>query len=145
MHDTKHCGFCGEEIKSVALKCRYCGETVDAALRAAEEAKQMVRDQARVGRDSPIIVSNNNAASSAASAAAVAVVPRAWAYRRWRGPGIIALGFSMFVVAACLTSGSEPLGAPGVIGSAIGLLSIPVFFVGVIVTAVQCVTRLFGG
>jgi hypothetical protein len=37
---TKRCVYCGEEILAVALKCKHCGEILDPALRAAEEAKR---------------------------------------------------------------------------------------------------------
>lgn len=37
---TKECPYCSEEILLKAVKCKHCGEIVDAALRAAEEAKQ---------------------------------------------------------------------------------------------------------
>lgn len=37
---TKACPFCGEDILNEAKKCKHCGETVDVALRAAEEAKK---------------------------------------------------------------------------------------------------------
>jgi len=32
------CPFCAEQVLARAKKCRHCGETIDAALRKAEEA-----------------------------------------------------------------------------------------------------------
>ena len=29
MKDTKICPYCGEEIKAVAKKCRFCGQWLD--------------------------------------------------------------------------------------------------------------------
>ena len=37
---TQKCPFCAEFISSDAKKCKHCGETIDVALRAAEEAKR---------------------------------------------------------------------------------------------------------
>jgi len=37
---TKACPFCGEQILLEAKKCKHCSETVDVALRAAEDAKR---------------------------------------------------------------------------------------------------------
>src|SRR4051812_37164471 len=37
---TQECPFCASEIPAKAKKCRECGETVDVALRAAEEARR---------------------------------------------------------------------------------------------------------
>src|SRR5262249_40490156 len=34
----KLCPFCAEQIQAEALKCKHCGETIDPALRAAEES-----------------------------------------------------------------------------------------------------------
>lgn len=45
--ELKACAFCGEDVLAVAKKCKHCGETLDVALRAAEEAKR----EARRGRD----------------------------------------------------------------------------------------------
>ena len=36
--DTMECPFCAEQISARAKKCRYCGETLDAGMRKAEEA-----------------------------------------------------------------------------------------------------------
>jgi TM2 domain-containing membrane protein YozV len=35
---TVECPFCAEQISARAKKCRHCGETIDVALRKAEEA-----------------------------------------------------------------------------------------------------------
>lgn len=40
MNETKTCPFCSEEVHINAKKCKHCGETIDVALRAAEEAKR---------------------------------------------------------------------------------------------------------
>lgn len=39
--DRKACPFCGELVLAIAKKCKHCGETLDVALRAAEEAKRL--------------------------------------------------------------------------------------------------------
>lgn len=49
--ETMDCPFCTAEIPSAALKCKHCGETVNAAMRAAEEAKRTVSKPRRRDRD----------------------------------------------------------------------------------------------
>jgi DNA-directed RNA polymerase subunit RPC12/RpoP len=36
----KECPYCSEQIMATAKKCKHCGETIDVALRSAEEAKR---------------------------------------------------------------------------------------------------------
>lgn len=60
---VRTCGFCGERIQPTALKCRHCGETLDPALRSAEEAKRMAEMASR-SHAGNVIISNNLAASS---------------------------------------------------------------------------------
>jgi hypothetical protein len=45
--ETMACPFCNERISKNAKKCRFCGETVDVALRAAEEARNEARRSSR--------------------------------------------------------------------------------------------------
>lgn len=49
--DYTDCAFCGEEILTKAKKCKHCGEVLDVALRAAEEAKSEARRDTGRGRD----------------------------------------------------------------------------------------------
>jgi hypothetical protein len=63
------CPFCDETISRAAKKCKHCGETVDVALRAAEEAKRAVENK------NPMVFMNAGGASSSSSASAAATAP----------------------------------------------------------------------
>src|SRR5436305_382303 len=46
------CPMCGETILANAKRCKHCGETLDLALRVAEEAKKEAQRASRRGRSS---------------------------------------------------------------------------------------------
>jgi len=48
---AKPCPFCAEPVRPEAKKCRHCGETLDPALRAAEEARRDAKRARRTRRD----------------------------------------------------------------------------------------------
>jgi hypothetical protein len=49
----KDCPFCGEEVLATAKKCKHCGETLDVALRSAEEARRVAEHSSRGGGAAP--------------------------------------------------------------------------------------------
>jgi hypothetical protein len=54
---TKACDFCGEEILVIARKCKHRGETLDPALRTAEEAKRLaVRSSGSAAAASTVVI-----------------------------------------------------------------------------------------
>ena len=59
--EVKECPFCGEEVLAVAKKCKHCHETIDVALRAAEEAKRAAE---RKDREQPMVFMNAGGGSS---------------------------------------------------------------------------------
>jgi predicted RNA-binding Zn-ribbon protein involved in translation (DUF1610 family) len=59
----KECPFCGEQVLEVAKKCKHCGETIDVALRVAEEAK-------RAAEKGPQVFMNAGGGGAAASSSA---------------------------------------------------------------------------
>jgi TM2 domain-containing membrane protein YozV len=46
--------MCGEQVLNVAKKCKHCGETLDVALRAAEEARRTAEQLANRRQDSVV-------------------------------------------------------------------------------------------
>ena len=45
------CPFCGEGVRERAKRCRHCGETLDVALRAEEEAERRAEEEERRERE----------------------------------------------------------------------------------------------
>jgi len=41
------CPFCGEQVLATAKKCKHCGETLDVALRSAEEDRRIAEHSSR--------------------------------------------------------------------------------------------------
>ena len=54
---TRACPFCDSKISVSAKKCKHCGETVDVALRAAEEAlRQSNRRDSASGSQQQVVI-----------------------------------------------------------------------------------------
>ena len=63
---TQKCPFCHEDISIHAKKCKHCGETIDVALRAAEEAKR--------SNANPMVFMNAGGGAAAAASSRPSVV-----------------------------------------------------------------------
>ena len=62
---TQKCPYCAEMVSAEAKKCKHCGETLDVALRAAEEVKRSQSNQ-------PMVFMNAGGGASSSSAASAA-------------------------------------------------------------------------
>ena len=63
---SKECPFCSEDVKLNAKKCKHCGETIDVALRAAEDARRQSNS------NTPNVFMNAGGGGAAAGSAAAA-------------------------------------------------------------------------
>jgi hypothetical protein len=93
--EVKTCPFCGESILGVALKCKHCGETVDVALRTAEEASRLAKRQSQ-----PVVFMNAggggaSSSSSSSSSAAAAAAGTDYVRQRYVPPFPHALYFAL--------------------------------------------------
>jgi hypothetical protein len=71
--DYKDCPFCGEEVLTTALKCKHCGETLDPALRTAEEPRSRRRPSAAAAVSNTIIVQQPSRAAHSLGIAALVI------------------------------------------------------------------------
>jgi hypothetical protein len=131
--DGKDCPFCGERIQAVAKKCRHCGEIIDVALRAAEEAKLLART-----RQQPLILNNNISTSSSAAASASTGYRRASVFR----------SFLRFVAVSCvlLFGGVIVLGSGHTqLGAGLTMLGATMLIIGIPIYLVRFIMRIFFG
>jgi hypothetical protein len=63
--NTKECPFCSEQVNATAKKCKHCGETIDVALRMAEDAKKSFSPHG------PVFMNAGGGGAAASSSAAV--------------------------------------------------------------------------
>jgi hypothetical protein len=120
--EGKDCPFCGERVQAVAKKCRHCGEIIDVALRAAEEAKSMARS-----RQQPLIVNNNVSTSSSAAAAASSGHGRRSLFRSFLRFAAVSC-FFLFGGAIVAASGQNSIGmGMSILGASMLLIGVPLY------------------
>jgi hypothetical protein len=130
---TKECHYCGEQVLASARKCRYCGEVLDVALRAAEEAKSMVRNQAAM---QPLVINNN--VSSSATAVVHGGAVRTSLMRSFIRFIVVSIGLILF--GSFLAAGGAP--DAGVVLAGLGGL---LLMVGVPIYLIRGVWRVLFG
>ena len=107
-----------------AKKCRHCGEILDVAWRAAEEAKVMARSQHQ-----PFVINNNVSSSSVASAATAANGHRKSLLRSFIRFIVVSFGL-IFFGAILAGSGAEDFGTfLAGIGGMLLVIGIPIYLI----------------
>lgn len=70
-NNTTECPFCAEQINAKAKKCRHCGETIDVAMRKAEEALRASERQSNVYMNAAVAAGPNYARPRKSRATAI--------------------------------------------------------------------------
>lgn len=133
--ETKACAFCGEMVKAVAKKCKHCGETIDVALRVAEEAQRAVaHGVANVVNVNTVVTGADHGSSIASGLGTGSLVVGILSFLFCWMPGIglllgllsLALGFPG-IVFALKKGGGGGLGT-SIAGVAVGMISVIIGF-----------------
>ncbi len=128
--ETKNCIYCGEEVLKAAVKCKHCGEFIDPAMRAAEEAKAI----AKAKHQQAPIINVNNAVSTVTAVPLVGIIGE----RRRILSRLLVIGFACMIV-----GGGLGVGGQRDAGSLFGAIGVLLFLLGIVSTAFKVLAAMF--